>query len=90
MSTPDETQLIEKYLKLTRFLVESMMPEEPADVAEVTARVDRGQLLLTLRVPDSYRGRIIGRGGQNIRALRQVLEGADTALPYRIALDIQR
>lgn len=91
MATPaDETQMIDKYLQLTRFLVESMMPEEPAEVAEVEARVDRGQLKLTLRVPEKYRGRIIGRGGQNIRALRQVIEGSDMELPYRISLDILR
>ena len=65
-----EPELTEHYLAIARFLVGSMIDEE--DRGELKARVlwNRGRAKVEVKVPEEWRGAVIGRGGSTIKSLR--------------------
>ena len=86
----DTREIVDQYVDFTRFLVTSMIPGVREDAVEISGSAGRDTLFLSVKVPDSCRGRIIGRAGQNVRAVRALLEARDPSLPYQVKLDIVR
>lgn len=58
-------------LAFLRYVLESIV-EDP-DQLSIDARVDELGVLLTVKVSDRDMGKLIGRGGQTIKALRTLL-----------------
>jgi uncharacterized protein len=76
------------YAGLVRFLVFPFLeaPEQlrvDAEVSHVRSRV-----LVRLAFEGSDKGRVFGRGGRNIQAIRTVLEGVAKTVGYSVYLDI--
>jgi predicted RNA-binding protein YlqC (UPF0109 family) len=76
------------YLELVRYLMATMVPEV-ADRVVVDTQVSDDQLRLTVRAPEGARGKLIGRGGRTVRALRTLVEQAAIEGPYKVTFDIQ-
>lgn len=66
----DDAQTLDQTSSLVRFLVSSLTGLDE----EVTVQTHAGQRALHLDVlmPEDMRGRIIGKGGRTVRALRQL------------------
>ncbi len=67
---------------VARFLVEN------PDAVEVTATERDGVPTIELRVDESDLGRVIGREGRTVKALRALLNAAAARKNRRVALDI--
>lgn len=76
------------YLELVRYLMATMVPEV-ADRVVVDTQITDTQLKLIVRAPEEVRGRLIGRGGRVVRALRTLIEQAAIEGPYKVTFDIQ-
>ncbi len=58
------------------------------DAVEVTERGDNLAIVLQVRVAGSDMGKVIGREGRTIKALRSILHAASLKQKRRIALEI--
>ena len=85
--SPEDAPYAEAYEKLVRFLARSIVGDSVDVRTEVS--IDRGVLTVGLLVPESERGRVIGRGGSTARSLRTILDAATLGSPYRVTLDIR-
>ncbi len=56
---------------LLSYILEQTVPE--ADVS-VTSEEEDGFVRLTVTVPQEYMGKVIGKGGKNISAIKQILK----------------
>lgn len=56
---------------LLSYILEQTVPE--ADVT-VTSEEEDGFVRLTVTVPQEYMGKVIGKGGKNISAIKQILK----------------
>jgi predicted RNA-binding protein YlqC (UPF0109 family) len=83
-STTPTTQLPgEAFL---RYVLESIV-DDPASL-EVTSKVDELGVLLTVQVGDADMGKLIGKGGQTVKALRTLLRLLGSSGSQRINLKI--
>lgn len=67
-------------------LVKSIVDD--ADAVEVTERGDGSAIVLQIRVAGNDMGKIIGREGRTIKALRSLLHAASLKQGRRIVLEI--
>lgn len=81
---PDLTERTEQYVELTRFLAAALV----GDDVEVKAATRNGQPSIQIAVPEELRGRVIGKGGRVIGAIRTLLESASFADGDVPSLDI--
>jgi predicted RNA-binding protein YlqC (UPF0109 family) len=72
---------------LVEFVAKSLV-DHPDDVEVVESTGERTTILV-LRVAQSDLGKVIGRQGRTVKALRIVLNGAATRANRRAVLDIQ-
>ncbi len=82
-STTPETLPGEAFL---RYVLESIVDDRDALVIE--SKVDELGVLLTVRVSDNDMGKLIGKGGQTVKALRTLIRLLGSAGTQRINLKI--
>ena len=64
-----------------------MLVAEP-DAVEVGESEDRGATRISVRVAQGDMGKLIGRDGRTIRALRSILHAASQKRGHRFVLDV--
>ncbi len=77
---------MERLENLLRVLARSLV-EEP-DLVEVTGTETDTRVDLELRVAQEDMGKIIGRGGRTIRAIRTVVKAASVKLGKRVSVEV--
>lgn len=84
----NSTQATPDYAKLVKFLVEPFleMPESLRVDCEVSP--SRGKVWVRVAFEGVDKGRVFGRGGRNIQAIRSVLEASARAAGYSAYLDV--
>lgn len=82
-STTPETLPGEAFL---RYVLESIVDDRDALV--IDSKIDELGVLLTVKVSDSDMGKLIGKGGQTVKALRTLLRLLGSAGTQRINLKI--
>lgn len=78
---------MERLESLLLFLARSLV-EEP-DKVEVTAREEDSKVELELRVAPDDVGRVIGRQGRVVRAIRTVVRAASAKLGKRVSVEVK-
>lgn len=75
--------------KLENLLLLLVRPivDEP-DRVEVTGTEEDSRVELELRVADDDIGKVIGRGGRTIRAIRTVVKAASVRLDKRVSVEV--
>jgi len=75
------------YAGLVRFLVQPFL--ETPDSLKVDCEISaRSRVWVRLAFEDTDKGRVLGRGGRNIQAIRNVLEGVAKAAGHIALLDV--
>ena len=82
-STTPETLPGEAFL---RYVLESIVDDKDALV--ITSKIDELGVLLTVQVSDDDMGKLIGKGGQTVKALRTLLRLLGSSGSQRINLKI--
>ena len=77
---------MERLENLLRVLARSLV-EEP-DMVEVTGTEADTRVDLELRVAQEDMGKIIGRGGRTIRAIRTVVKAASVKVGKRVSVEV--
>ncbi len=77
---------MERLENLLRVLARSLV-EEP-DMVEVTGTETDTRVDLELRVAQEEMGKIIGRGGRTIRAIRTVVKAASVKVGKRVSVEV--
>ena len=77
---------MEKLENLLLLLVRPIV-DEPEKV-EVTGTEEDSRVDLELRVADDDIGKVIGRGGRTIRAIRTVVKAASVKLEKRVSVEV--
>lgn len=77
----------ERLSDLVAYLARNLV-DEP-DAVEVDAQQRGGSVFVTLRVPESELGKVIGRQGRIARAMRTALSIAGSRQHVRASLDIE-
>lgn len=77
---------MERLERLTLFLARSVV-DEP-DAVEVTGTENDSRVDLEVRVAPDDMGRIIGRGGKTIRAIRSVVKAASVKVGKRVNVEV--
>lgn len=78
---------MERLESLLLFLARSLV-EEP-DKVEVTAGEEDSRVELELRVAKEDVGRVIGRQGRGIKAIRTVLRASSAKLGKRVSVEVK-
>lgn len=76
------------YVGLVRFLVRPFLDSPESLKVDCEISHSKAKLWVRLAFEDSDKGRVFGRGGRNIQAIRTVLEAAAVAAGYSAYLDI--
>ncbi|MCL4871113.1 MAG: KH domain-containing protein [Anaerolineae bacterium] len=74
------------YAQLVEYVVKSLV-DDPDSVAVEESR-ESGQVVLELRVAEPDIGRVIGKGGRVINAIRSIVQIAAAKKGERISLEI--
>lgn len=75
------------YAGLVRFLAQPFL--EAPDSLKVNCEISsRSRVWVRLAFEDTDKGRVLGRGGRNIQAIRNVLEGVAKAAGHTALLDV--
>lgn len=81
MSSPDFTSLV-------RFLVEPFLESPDALSIDCEVSSSKSKTLIRLAFEGDDRGRVFGRGGRNIQAIRKVVEAAAALVSWSVRLDV--
>jgi uncharacterized protein len=80
-TTPD-------YAGLIRFLVQPFLETPDALKIDCEEAANRSRVWVRLAFEGTDKGRVYGRGGRNIQAIRKVLEGVSKSVGQLVVLDI--
>ena len=72
---------------LLEYLVRSLV-DEPDEVTVEAIEEDDGTVVLELRVAEDDAGKVIGRGGRTVAALRTVVKAAAVRDGQRVLVDV--
>jgi len=88
VSEPLSAEQTPDYVGLVRFLVQPFL--EVPDSLKIDCEISPAKLKVWVRLAfeSSDKGRVFGRGGRNIQAIRTVLEAAAKAVGYSAYLDV--
>lgn len=78
---------MQQLVDLVRFLTKSFV-DEP-DQVEVTGTEDDSRVDLEIRVAQNDIGKVIGRQGRTIRAIRTVAKAASVKVGKRVSVEVQ-
>ena len=73
--------------ELLAFLARTLV-DEPGEVSVESFEEDDGTLVLELEVAEDDTGKVIGRGGRTVAALRTVLKAAAVKQERRVLVDV--
>ena len=73
--------------ELLEYLAQSLV-DEPDEVAVESFEEDDGTVVLELRVAPDDAGKVIGRGGQTVNALRGVIRACSVKQGRRVLVDL--
>ena len=73
--------------ELLEYLARALV-DEPDGVSVESFDEDDGTLVLELRVPDGEVGKVIGRGGRTVSALRAVVRACSVKQGRRVLVDV--
>lgn len=76
------------YAKLVKFLVEPFLELPESLKVDCEVSPSRGKVWVRVAFEGADKGRVFGRGGRNIQAIRSVLEAAARAAGYSAHLDV--
>jgi predicted RNA-binding protein YlqC (UPF0109 family) len=82
-----EVELPRDVRALCEFLVRRLV-DEP-DVVRVEESIEEGQLVLRVHVAEGDRGKVIGRQGRVVRALRTVARAGGVRAGQRVNVEIE-
>ena len=84
---PDPATAVPDYAGLVHFLVQPFL--ETPDSLKVDCEISsRSRVWVRLAFEGTDKGRVFGRGGRNIQAIRSVLEGVAKAAGHTALLDV--
>ncbi len=72
---------------LLEYLVRSLV-DEPDEVSVEAIEEDDGTVVLELRVAEDDAGKVIGRGGRTVAALRTVMKAVAVRHDCRVLVDV--
>lgn len=78
---------VQQLVDLVRFLTKSFV-DEP-DQVEVTGTEDDSRVDLEIKVAQDDIGKVIGRQGRTIRAIRTVAKAASVKVGKRVSVEVQ-
>lgn len=73
--------------ELLEYLARALV-DEPGEVSVESFEEDDGTVVLELRVADGEVGRVIGRGGRTVNALRAVMRACSVKQERRVLVDV--
>lgn len=76
------------YVSLVRFLLEPLLESGDSLSVDCEKSPSKPKVLIRMAFDDPDKGRVFGRGGRNIQAIRTVLEAAAQTAGESIYLDI--
>ena len=76
------------YEQLVRFLIEPFLEDPQTLKVNLETNPNKRKIWLRVAFDDSDRGKVFGRGGRNIQAIRTTIETAATANNDSVFLDI--
>jgi uncharacterized protein len=76
------------YASLVRFLVEPFLELPESLKVDCEVSPSRGKVWVRIAFESADKGRVFGRGGRNIQAIRSVLEASARAAGYSAYLDV--
>lgn len=76
------------YAELVRFLVQPLLESPAALKVDCEVTPARARVWIRLAFENSDKGRVFGRGGRTIQAIRTVLEAVAQAAGHTVYLDI--
>jgi len=76
------------YLDLVRFLVEPFLSAPSSLSVDCEYSHDRQRVLIRMACEGDDKGRVFGRGGRNLQAVRSVLSAAATLAGQSVRLDV--
>ncbi|MGA7953049.1 MAG: KH domain-containing protein [Gloeobacterales cyanobacterium] len=76
------------YPKLVRFLVEPLLDTPEKLVVRVESTRGGAKILIRLAFDSSDKGKVFGRGGRTIQAVRRVLEAAGQSHGQEVRLQV--
>lgn len=82
----EKDEALDQYVELVDFMASSLLDDEVE--VEVKGSAQKDQKRIELLVPESHRGRVIGRGGRIARAMRTILDSAGIDYDKPVTLDI--
>ncbi|GAB4523766.1 MAG: hypothetical protein Tsb0014_01620 [Pleurocapsa sp.] len=88
MPKPTESTTSPDYEKLVRFLITPFLEDPGSLYVNSEINKDKKKVWLRVAFDNSDRGKVFGRGGRNIQAIRNVLNTAAAAHQESIFLDI--
>lgn len=76
------------YIELVRFLVQPFLESPDALKVDCEVHSAKARVWIRLAFDGSDKGRVFGRGGRTIQAIRTVVEAAAQAVGHTVYLDI--
>lgn len=76
------------FAELVRFLVEPFLESPQSLSVDCEVSLRRGRVLVRLAFEGEDKGRVFGRGGRNIQAIRTVLQAVAQTVGYSAHLDV--
>ena len=72
---------------LLEYLARALV-DKPDEVSVESFEEEDGTVVLELHVAEDEAGRVIGRGGRTVAALRTVMKAASVRLGHRVLVDV--
>lgn len=78
--------MMDQLSDLLRLLARSLV--DNPDEVEVAGEEDGSRIHLELRVADDDMGKVIGRGGRTVKAIRTVVKAASVRMEKRVNIEV--
>ncbi|MEO1209922.1 MAG: KH domain-containing protein [Cyanobacteria bacterium J06638_20] len=85
-STPESAPL--DFQKLVTFLVAPFLESPDSLRVDCEVRANRKKVLIRMAFEGEDKGRVFGRGGRNVQAIRTVLQGIGKLSEYDVYLEV--
>ena len=80
---------MDKYVDLLKTIIQHLVDSEDVEiVADFDEEDSSGQLII--KVPDSEKGRIIGKSGRTIQSLRSIFGAIGAKNSHRVFVDLEK
>ena len=80
---------MEKYVDLLKNIIQHLIDSEDVEIlSDFDEEDNSGQLII--KVPDSEKGRIIGKSGRTIQSLRSIFGAIGAKNSHRVFVDLEK